>query len=69
MLYGGYIYKALTFNVGYKPSLYGSGLNLTFEGYTFRNDWNNQGTADSADVDYKTGDLVRLSQFIYCYTR
>ena len=65
VLYGGYIYKALTFNVGYKPSLYGSDWNVTFEGYTFRNDWNNQGTADSADVDYKTGDLVRLSGSLY----
>tara|TARA_B100001057_G_scaffold434012_1_gene463312 strand:- start:297 stop:5897 length:5601 start_codon:yes stop_codon:yes gene_type:complete len=65
VLYGGYIYKSLTFNVGYKPSQYTSDWNLTFEGYRFRDDWNNVGTADSADVNYNTGDLVRLSGSLY----
>lgn len=65
VLYGGYIYKALTFNVGLKPAQYTSDWNLTFEGYKFRGDWNNAGSVDSADVDYRTGDLVRLSGSLY----
>ena len=65
VLYGGYIYKAVTFNTGKEPSLYGSDWNLTFEGYKFRGDWNNAGSADSADVNYKTGDIVRLTGNLY----
>ena len=65
-LYGGYIYKAITFNVGLAPSLYTTDWNLTFEGYKFRYDWNNPGAADdSAVTDYKTGDVVRLSGSLY----
>jgi hypothetical protein len=67
VLYGGYIYKALTFNVGLEPSNYqGTDWNLTFEGYRFRYDWNNPGPEnDSTITDYKTGDVVRLSGSLY----
>tara|TARA_B000000609_G_scaffold148265_1_gene131808 strand:- start:360 stop:5939 length:5580 start_codon:yes stop_codon:yes gene_type:complete len=65
VLYGGYIYKAVTFNTNKAPSQYGSDWNLTFEGYKFRGDWNNAGSADSADVNYKTGDIVRLTGNLY----
>ena len=66
VLYGGYIYKAITFNTNLKPSQYGSDWNVTFEGYKFRNDWNNAGSADSSTIiDYKTGDFVRLSGSLY----
>jgi len=64
VLYGGYIYKAVTFNVGLKPSQYGTDWNVSFEGYKFRGDWNGEG-GDSSFVDYKTGDLVRLSGNLY----
>ena len=66
VLYGGYIYKSLTYNVGYKPSQWPTDWNVTFEGYKFRNDWNNQGSADSsAIIDYRTGDFVRLQGNLY----
>ena len=66
VLYGGYIYKAVTFNTGLKPSQYTSDWNVTFEGYKFRGDWNNLGSEDSAsNIDYKTGDFVRLSGSLY----
>ena len=66
VLYGGYIYKSLSYNVGYKPSQWPTDWNVTFEGYKFRNDWNNQGSADSsAIIDYKTGDFVRLQGSLY----
>ncbi|MBG11465.1 MAG: hypothetical protein CMD92_09945 [Gammaproteobacteria bacterium] len=64
VLYGGYIYKAVTFNVGLKPSQYGTDWNVTFEGYKFRGDWNGEDGASSF-IDYKTGDLVRLSGNLY----
>ena len=66
VLYGGYIYKAVTFNTGLKPSQYTTDWNVTFEGYKFRGDWNNLGSEDSAsNIDYKTGDFVRLSGSLY----
>lgn len=66
VLYGGYIYKALTFNTNLKPSQYTTDWNLTFEGYRFRYDWNNDGAGDdSAVVDYYTGDIVRHSGNLY----
>jgi len=65
VLYGGYIYKAVTFNTGKSPSNYTSDWNLTFEGYNFRGDWNNEGTEDSGEIAYKTGDFVRLTGNLY----
>ena len=66
VLYGGYIYKAITFNTGLEPSQYGTDWNLTFEGYKFRYDWNNPGEQDdSAVTDYRTGDIVRHSGSLY----
>jgi len=66
VLYGGYIYKAVSFNTDSIPSLSPLDWNLTFEGYKFRYDWNNPGAVDdSALVDYKTGDVVRLSGSLY----
>ena len=64
VLYGGYIYKAITFNTNLKPSLYGTDWNLTFEGYKFRDDWNGEDGASSF-VDYKTGDFVRHGGSLY----
>ena len=64
VLYGGYIYKAITFNTNLKPSLYGTDWNLTFEGYKFRDDWNGEDGASSF-VDYKTGDFVRHGGNLY----
>ena len=66
VLYGGYIYKAITFNTGLIPSSYTTDWNLTFEGYRFRYDWNNPSEADdSAITPYKTGDIVRHSGSLY----
>lgn len=66
VIYGGYAYKAITFNTNLKPSENPTDWNLTFEGYRFRYDWNNDGAGDdSAIVDYKTGDVVRLSGSLY----
>jgi len=64
VLYGGYIYKAITFNTALKPSLYGTDWNLTFEGYKFRDDWNGEDGASSF-VDYRTGDFVRHGGNLY----
>ena len=64
VLYGGYIYKAVTFNTNLKPSQYGSDWNLTFEGYKFRDDWNGEDGASSF-IDYRTGDLVRHGGNLY----
>ena len=64
VLYGGYIYKAITFNTNLKPSLYGTDWNLTFEGYKFRDDWNGEDGASSF-VDYRTGDFVRHGGSLY----
>ena len=50
VLYGGYIYKAVTFNTGKSPANYTSDWNPTFEGYNFRGDWNNEGTEDSGEI-------------------
>ena len=44
---------------------YTSDWNLTFEGYNFRGDWNNEGTEDSGEIAYKTGDFVRLTGNLY----
>tara|TARA_Y200000002_G_scaffold363_1_gene344 strand:+ start:10271 stop:15844 length:5574 start_codon:yes stop_codon:yes gene_type:complete len=66
VLYGGYIYKAITYSVGLKPGQNPTDWNVTFEGYKFRNDWNNAGSADSSTiVDYRTGDFVRLQGSLY----
>jgi len=66
VLYGGYLYKSLTFNTGLEPSSYSTDWNITFEGYRFRYDWNNAGAGDdSAVVDYLTGDIVRLTGSLY----
>ena len=66
VLYGGYIYKSLTFNTNLKPSEYSTDWNLTFEGYRFRYDWNNPGFADESTItDYRTGDIVRHSGNLY----
>ena len=66
VLYGGYIYKALTFNTSLEPSLNPTDWNLTFEGYKFRYNWNNPGASDQSTItDYKTGDVVRLSGSLY----
>ena len=59
VLYGGYIYKAVTFNTNLQPSLYGSDWNLTFEGYKFRDDWNGEDGASPS----------RLSTRRSCKTR
>lgn len=64
VLYGGYIYKAITFNINLKPSLYGTDWNVTFEGYKFRDGWNGEDGASSF-VDYKTGDFVRHGGNLY----
>ena len=64
VLYGGYIYKAVTFNTALNPSLYATDWNVTFEGYKFRDDWNGEDGASSF-VDYKTGDLIRYSGNLY----
>ena len=66
VLYGGYIYKSITFNVAQAPSISPLDWNLTFEGYKFRYDWNNPGFVDdSSVVNYYTGDVVRLSGSLY----
>ena len=65
VLYGGYIYKAVTFNTNKAPSQYTGDWNLTFEGYKFRGDWNLAGSEDSADINYLTGDIVRLTGTLY----
>ena len=66
VLYGGYIYKSLTFNTAATPSTSPVDWNLTFEGYKFRYDWNNPGAGDESTVtDYRTGDVVRLSGSLY----
>ena len=64
VLYGGYIYKAVTFNFALAPSTYTTDWNLTFEGYKFRQDWNAE-DGDSSFVNYKTGDMVRHSGSLY----
>ena len=67
VLYGGYVYKSLTFNFASAPGLnQGTDWNLTFEGYNFRYDWNNPGAGDGSTITpYKTGDVVRLSGSLY----
>ena len=60
VLYGGYIYKALTFNVGLEPSQYqGTDWNLTFEGYRFRYDWNNPGPENDSTITEQGGSVDR----------
>ena len=64
VLYGGYIYKAVTFNTTKVPRII-QVIESTFEGYNFRGDWNNEGTEDSGEIAYKTGDFVRLTGNLY----
>ncbi len=64
VLYGGYIYKSLSFNVALPPSQNSLDWNLTFEGYKFRDDWNGE-DGTSSFLDYRTGDLVRHSGSLY----
>jgi len=66
VLYGGYIYKSLSYNVGYKPAQYPTDWNVTFEGYNFRNEWNDAGSETSSTIiEYRTGDIVRLTGNLY----
>ena len=63
-LYGGYVYKATTYNVNSAPGINPTDWSLTFEGYNMKEDWNMIG-ADSGFVDYKTGDVVRHGGGLY----
>ena len=63
VLHGGYSYIALTNNTNSVPSLNGilqdtGDWELLTTGYRHRGDW-------STDVDYKTGDVVRNSGYLY----
>ena len=65
--YGGYTYKAITYNVSTIPSTNPSDWDLNLVAYRFRGDWNVQGE-DSAFVEYLTGDVVRFSGNVYLAT-
>ena len=61
--YGGYIYTALTNNIGSVPSVNGilqdiGDWELLIASYKFVGDW-------SIDSDYKTGDVVRNNGYVY----
>ena len=65
--YGGYTYKALTYNIGTPPSTNPSDWDLNLVAYRFRKEWNKE-NEDSSFVDYKTGDVVRFSGNVYLAT-
>ena len=72
VLYGGYVYTALTNHQGSVPSAYGieqdaAGANweLLKAGYKHLGEW----AEDSTEYDYSTGDVVTLNGYLYiCVT-
>ena len=66
VLYGGYVYTALTNHQGSVPSINGKiqdtgNWELLKEGYKHLGDWGE----DSSGYDYNTGDVVRLNGYLY----
>ena len=69
VLYGGYIYKAITFNTNLKPVNMVPDWNVTFEGYKFRNDWNNAGFRQFSNYRLQNKIFQTFRQLVYCDTR
>ena len=69
VLYGGYVYTALTNHQGEVPSINGiiqdtGNWEVLKEGYKHLGDWGE----DSSGYDYNTGDIVRLNGYLYICT-